>query len=108
MDVMLDRILQCMGTTHGAGKALADYLGVSPNVVTNWKNGSNHSYRKYANQIAQFYGVTVEYLRGKSEQKENPPAVNTVEELIARECAGLSETDQQTVLDYIRFLKSKQ
>lgn len=108
MDVMLDRILQCMGTTHGAGKALADYLGVSPNVVTNWKNGSNHSYRKYANQIAQFYGVAVEYLRGESEQKENPPAVNTVEELIARECAGLSETDQKTVLDYIMFLKSKQ
>ena len=108
MDVMLDRILQCMGTTHGAGKALADYLGVSPNVVTNWKNGSNHSYRKYANQIAQFYGVTVEYLRGESEQKESPPAVNTVEELIARECAGLSEADRQTVLDYIRFLKSKQ
>ena len=108
MDVMLDRILQCMGTTHGAGKALADSLGVSPNVVTNWKNGSNHSYRKYANQIAQFYGVTVEYLRGESEQKESPPAVNAVEKLIARECAGLPETDQQTVLEYIRFLKSKQ
>ena len=108
MDLMLDRILECMGTTHGAGKALADYLGVSPNVVTNWKNGSNHSYRKYASQIAKFYGVTAEYLRGESGKKESSPAVNTVEELIARECADLSQADRQTVLDYIRFLKSKQ
>ena len=52
MDIMLSRILECMGPTHGAGKALADYLGVSPNVVTNWKNGSLKSYRKYIEQIA--------------------------------------------------------
>lgn len=74
MDEMLNKILECMGPVHGAGKALADHLGISPNVVTNWKNGSNKSYRKYASQIAQFYGVSVEYLRGETTQKSSIPA----------------------------------
>lgn len=74
MDEMLNRILECMGPMHGAGKALADYLGVSPNVITNWKNGSNHSYRKYIKQIAEFYGVSEGYLRGDKTEKDPAPA----------------------------------
>lgn len=69
MDEMLNRILACMGPTHGAGKALAEHLGVSPNVVTNWKNGSLHSYRKYVDKIAAFYGVSADYLRGETEER---------------------------------------
>lgn len=67
----MNRILECMGPTHGAGKALADYLHISPNVITNWKNGSNRSYRKYIKQIADYFGVSVDYLLGY-EEKENP------------------------------------
>ena len=63
MDDILIRILECMGNHHGAGKELADYLGISPNVITNWKNGSNRSYRRYLEQIAAKYGVSVDYLK---------------------------------------------
>lgn len=70
MDEMLNRILECMGPTHGAGKALADFLGVSPNVITNWKNGSNRSYRKYIKKIAKFYNVSEEYLLGNQTDKD--------------------------------------
>lgn len=73
MDEMLARILKCMGPGHGSGKELADFLGVNPNVITNWKNGSNRSYRKYINQIAEHYGVSVDYLL-TGEQKEKPAA----------------------------------
>ena len=71
MDEMLERIIDCMGPGHGEGKKLADYLGVNPNVITNWKNGSNRSYRKYIKQIADYFGVTVDYLL-TGEQKEKP------------------------------------
>lgn len=54
MDIMLSRILECMGPTHGAGKALADYLGVSPNVVTNWKNGSRNPTENTLNKLQSF------------------------------------------------------
>lgn len=72
MDTILSRILECMGPQHGAGKALADFLGINPNVITNWKNGSNRSYRKYLKQIAEHYGVTEDYLL-TGERKENAP-----------------------------------
>lgn len=74
MDDLLNRILDCIGPHHGAGKELADYLGISPNVITNWKNGSNRSYRKYVKQIAKKYNVSEDYLLGKTEQKEKAPA----------------------------------
>lgn len=71
MDTLLESILDLMGPKKGAGKELADYLGVSGNVVTNWKNGSSKSYQRYVKQIAQFYGVTVDKLMGRMEEAEN-------------------------------------
>ena len=62
MDEMLTRILHCIGNRHGAQKELAEHLGIHPNVITNWKNGTNKSYRGYINEIADFYEVSAEYL----------------------------------------------
>lgn len=67
MDETLNRIVQLIGPKHGAGKQLADYLEINPNVITNWKNGSNKSYRKYLQQISEYFNVSVEYLLGNEE-----------------------------------------
>lgn len=72
MDEMLARIISCIGNKHGAQKALAEHLGIHPNVITNWKNGTNKSYRGYINEIADFYGVSADFLL-TGEQKEKPP-----------------------------------
>lgn len=64
MDKTLELIIDLIGPKHGAIKELAEYLGITPNVVTNWKNGSNKSYRKYLKEIADYFGVSVEYLKG--------------------------------------------
>lgn len=54
MDIVLTRILECMGNKYGSGKDLADFLGISGNVITNWKNGSNHSYLKHLKKLLNF------------------------------------------------------
>ena len=69
MDIVLTRILECMGNKYGSGKDLADFLGISGNVITNWKNGSNHSYLKHLKKIAEFYNVSEDYLLGKTDRK---------------------------------------
>ena len=74
MDVMLKRIIELIGPKHGASKLLADYLGIHPNVITNWKNGRNKSYRGYVSQMADYFDVSLDYLMGKSDQKEKTPA----------------------------------
>lgn len=103
---MFQKLLDERGATaYQVSKA----TGISTGSLTDWKKGRSSPKIENLQKIADYFGVTIDYFYGKVEQKkENPPAVNTVEELIVRECAGLSETDQKTVLDYIRFLKSKQ
>lgn len=72
MDEMLKRILACIGMKRGAQKDLADHLGINPNVITNWKNGSNKSYRGYSKEIAAFYGVSEKYILGETNEKNAP------------------------------------
>ena len=112
MDIMLSRIRECMGPTHGAGKALADYLGVSPNVVTNWKNGSLKSYRKYIEQIAEFYHVPVSYLKGETDKKENLTAQShevSDDDIKFALFGGGPVTDAQyeEVKQFVRFIKER-
>nr|DAF48385.1 MAG TPA: Helix-turn-helix XRE-family like protein [Siphoviridae sp. ctWhl2] len=73
MDILLERIIECIGPRHGAKKELAEHLGIHPNVITNWLNGRNKSYRRYVNEIADFYGVSVDYLLGNADSKEKQP-----------------------------------
>lgn len=73
MDILLERIIECIGPRHGAKKELAEHLGIHPNVITNWLNGRNKSYRRYVNEIAAFYGVSVDYLLGNADSKEKQP-----------------------------------
>lgn len=103
---MFQKLLDERGATaYQVSKA----TGISTGSLTDWKKGRSSPKIENLQKIADYFGVTIDYFYGKVEQqKESPPAVNTVEELIVRECAGLSEADRQTVLDYIRFLKSKQ
>lgn len=74
MDDTLERIVKCIGPKHGAKKQLAEYLGIHPNVITNWLNGRNRSYRHYLDEIAQYFNVSVDYLlTGEPSEQKNIP-----------------------------------
>ena len=75
MDIMLQRILELIGNRHGAAKELTDVLGVKSSMVTDWRSGKNKSYPKYAPQIADYYGVSLDWLSGLTDEKEKPSAV---------------------------------
>lgn len=70
MDIMLQRILELIGDKHGATKQLAEAIEVSPNTISNWKSGTNKSYTKKADKIADYYGVSVDWLCGRSDDRE--------------------------------------
>lgn len=117
MDDMLEKILDLMGPKKGSGKELADYLGVSGNVVTNWKNGSSKSYQRYVKQIAKFYGVSPEYLLGeeKAPEKNEPPATNEeldkelegIEFALWGEVHDLTPAEKKDIIRFAKFIKSK-
>ena len=97
MDIVLTRILECMGNRYGAGKDLANHLGISGNVITNWKNGSNRSYLKHLREIAEFYNVSESYLLGKTDIKNRPPELDDMADILK-----IPQADRKRILDNFR------
>lgn len=64
--VILNKITELLQTSGRQQKDLCEYLGVSAKVYSQWKSGQTTSYKKYLPQIADYLGVTVDYLTGKS------------------------------------------
>lgn len=76
MDNCLERIIQELRLQGKNQGELTKFLGVSHTTFGNWKGGRNQSYKKYLHAIADFLGVSVEYLRGETDQKKKPSANN--------------------------------
>jgi len=91
MDIMLSNIVYLIGNKRGAKKELADFLGISQNIFTSWFAQKSESYKKYAPRIAEYYGVSLDWLSGLTDvkgQKEKP--VTKSDELTERQVKFLS------------------
>lgn len=53
--------------------AFAKAFGVAQNTVSNWENGNRTLDTATANQIANFFGVSVDYLLGRETVTDGPP-----------------------------------
>lgn len=62
---ILDNIMSCLSYKKLKQKDLCDYLGISSQAFTNWKNGNTNSYLKYLNKISEFLDVPMEQLLGR-------------------------------------------
>lgn len=74
---------------------LTNYLGVSKNVFTDWKAGRNNSYKKHLPQIAEFLGVSVDYLVGNEEQNDN--------EKLSFALFGTADVDEEVLNDVRKY-----
>ena len=102
MDVLI-RILTLLDEKNLQQKDLSDYLGLSKNTITGWKNGNNRSYKKYLPQIAEFFGVSVDCLLGN----ETPTVENDFTYALYNELAhGLSEEQLQRLKQFADFLRN--
>lgn len=70
----LDNIISELNKQSKLQKDLTDYLGLAKNAFTDWKSGKSKSYMKYLPQIAEFLGVSVDYLLAddKKISSDNP------------------------------------
>ena len=83
-DVMM-RIQELLRERGKKQKELTDYLGITPNAFTDWKSGRIKSYTKHLPKIAEFLGVTVDYLVGQSAKPtEDDEMAEYLEELRSR------------------------
>lgn len=91
MDITLERIVSLIPKkpngefSRGALKEFAGVIGLtSGNVVSDWINGRSRSYTKKLHIIAAEYGVSVEWLRGETDDPspKNLPLKNESAELV--------------------------
>lgn len=80
MDITLERILSLIprkpdgSFVHGEKAKFADNLGMARNLVTMWESGQSQSYRNKLHEIAAKYDVSVEWLKGETDEKK--PSAN--------------------------------
>lgn len=103
----LDKIISVMKMKKIPQNKLTEHLGLSKSTFSSWKSGKNESYRKYLPEIAEFIGVSVSYLIGEDEKKFDEQ-LEGIDFALMSETEGLTNKQKQTVINYIKFLKSQE
>ena len=109
MDIVLSRILSLLPKhpdgrfVRGAKKEFATRIGYdSGDIVSMWIKGTSNSYLGKLHEIANVYGVPVEWLKGETDKKEKPTETNLDELLPGFE--DLSEENKVKAREYIEML----
>lgn len=107
MDITLKRIVEELKLKKIKKTDLTNYLGFSSSAVFgHWISGRNTSYLKYVHAIAQYLGVSVEYLKGETDIKkppiENDERLDEIYELVK----NLDESEQMALRAFVAGLKA--
>lgn len=95
---LLEKISLLLKEKKKTQKDLCEFLGVGKQAFTNWKSGFSKSYTKYLPQIASYFGVSVDYLIGKTEQKEKSSTENSPN--LSLKTPTLSTDESRILLTY--------
>ena len=84
--------------------------GVPQSTLSGWKQGLSRPKYESMRKIADYFGVTVDYLTGKSEEKKKSvlPEENGLDEEFIRSYSRLNETNRAQIDSLIQFLLSRQ
>lgn len=108
----IDRILELLQEQGKKQKDLTDHLGVSKNRLTDWKAGRVKSYQKYLPQIAEYLGVSVDYLLGKTEIKKGAAPtgqpLSPMQEKAFNMIMSLPDSALEDLMKFLDALQGKQ
>lgn len=118
MDIMLERILSLIPKdddgkyVHGAKAEFAKSIGYNDGaIVSMWIKGTSTSYKNKLHEIAEKYGVSVNWLRGETDDpgiKEAPATEGEGDDgKIAQFIRSASAEELDEIYRYIDFLESK-
>lgn len=100
---------------HLYQKDIANLLNIAISTYSYWESGFNEPDQKSLIKLADFYNVSVDYLLGRTENKEKALGINQGQEelknipvALYEGVQGLSPEGMQDVMKYIEFVKAKE
>lgn len=107
-DPVRERIFRKIEETGISQKELANKLGVSPQTITDWKNGKSNSFSRKLHLLAPILGVPTVWLLSGDEDAKKPAAGDgdgvSENEAIFR---ALPPDLQEEALRYMRYLAAQ-
>ena len=100
---MVERILDLMKDRGMNGVQLASEIGIQKSSISEWKKGSYKPSTEAVVKIADYFGVTADYVLGRSEQKKEAGNLQPAESNIY---FPVGEYDKNLIRDAIRILGS--
>ena len=94
--MITDRLKNLRADKRFSQKELADRLGVSQQTVASWETGRTEPSNGFLNDIANFFGVSTDYLLG-NEQPAPPPLADDESRLL-KYFRALPEAGKQALL----------
>lgn len=103
----LDIILFELRKQKKTQAALAEYLGMTKNAVSEWKSGRNSAYKKYLPEIAQFLGVSMSYLANE-ETQNNEITDNDIKRVLFNGSEEITDEMYEEVKQYAEMVKLRE
>lgn len=123
MDITLERMLSFIPKkpdgkyVHGEKKKFCEKIDAPINIVSEWEAGKTKSYRNYVYATAACYNVSVEWLRGETDdptpeaQKESSPQSGEHLDPVTRELMEFVETasedERKAALEMVKLIKKQ-
>lgn len=85
---------------------LADYLCVDKTSISKWEHGANYPNQNIQVMIADYFGVSIDYLLGR-EEKQYSVNVSSEAQLLIDKISTLSDEEVAKAKEYLDFIISQ-
>lgn len=111
MSEFYERYIYLCARHHKSPSAVANEIGLSSAAATGWKRGKDPSEVTII-KLAQYFDVSVSYLKGEKEESENPAAqegngADPVTMELLSMVNNASDEERQVMLEMLRLLKAQ-
>lgn len=102
---IFEQLLQERGIT---AYKVSKETGVTQSTLSDWKRGRSTPKTDNMKKIADYLGVTVDYLMTGEESRDYSAELASVDTLAAHfEGEELSEEEMEEIMNYVQFVKSR-
>lgn len=105
----MTRLRECRENAKLSQKYVALTLGIAAPSVANWERGKTNPSHENIVKLADLYGVSVDYLLGRTEDKRGADEIKIedIDYALSGEIRDLSVDEKLDVIDYIRFKRAQ-